>query len=195
MATKLERLLQEIDPSRTIDPVERRIDAALARYQRQTNRVASWEEMETSLADMVQLGRNAALNLPAETSQNQHTELDFQMAMQYLAREHSHDTYRMVYDIMSSGAEGGVFAISRTLARLMAADFSQNEINGRVQAFWDSLPADEKLAAAEEYISRYQEVLPERTRQDSILIKASFLKVLQDHPHMIKRLRDLKRPS
>ena len=47
MATKLESLLQEIDPSRTIDVVERRIDAALARYQRQTNRVASWEEMET----------------------------------------------------------------------------------------------------------------------------------------------------
>ena len=77
----------------------------------------------------------------------------------------------------------------------MAADFSQNEINGRAQTFWDSLSVDEKLAAAEEYISRYQEVLPERTRQDSILIKASFLNVLQDHPHMIKRLRNLKRPS
>ena len=195
MATKLERLLQEIDPSRTIDPVERRIDAALACYHRQTNRVASWEEMERSLADMVQLGRNAALKLPAPTNQSQHTELDFQMAMQYLAREYPHDTYRMVYDIMSSGAEGGVFAISRTLARLMAADFSQNEINGRAQAFWDSLSVDEKLAAAEEYLAKYQDVLPERTRQDAILIKASFLKVLQDHPHMIKRLRDLKRPS
>ena len=153
----------------------------------------SWEEYEQCLATLVQLARNAALNLPAETSQN--IELDFHMAMQYLEREYPRDTYRIVYDIMSTGAEGGVFAISRTLAQLMAVDFSQNEINGRVQAFWDSLSVDDKLAVADEYIAKYQEVLPERTRQDSILIKASFLKVLQDHPHMIKRLRDLKRPS
>jgi len=41
MATKLEKLLVEIDPSRTIDVVEKRINDAFA-YYREQNRVGTY---------------------------------------------------------------------------------------------------------------------------------------------------------
>ena len=65
MATKLEKLLEEIDPSRTIDKVEMRINDALAHYRLEKNTVDSWEEHKICLAEMVNIARNAALKIPS----------------------------------------------------------------------------------------------------------------------------------
>jgi hypothetical protein len=191
MASKLEKLLQDIDPSRTIDVVEKRINHALANYRREKNTVDSWEEYQEYLAKFVRLARNAAFDLPADAGQS--LEFDFKNAIQYLEEEYPRSTSRTVYDIMSTGAEGGVLGLSRTLAGLMAEDFSQNEIRGRVSTYWQSLSVDEKLASADEYIKKYKDILPRKTTQDVVSIKANFVKVLNNHPRMIKRLRDLKR--
>jgi hypothetical protein len=191
MATKLETLLADIDPARTIDVVESRINGALARYHQNKNTVDSTEAFERCLADFEQIARNAALNLPRGTAVN--LKLNFQQALRYLERDYPQRTYQAVYNIMSSGAEGGILAISRKLARRMAEHFAENEINGRVQVYWASLSTDEKLAAADDYIQLYKDILPHNSLQDVIRLKANFPEVLQNHPPMIKRLRDLQR--
>jgi len=106
MATKLEKLLEEIDPSGTIDKVERRISDALSGYHREQNTVDSWEEHKTCLAEMVQIGRNAVLNLPDDFSND--LEQNYHEAIHYLEREYG--SIQAVYDIMRTGAEGGINA-------------------------------------------------------------------------------------
>lgn len=62
MPTKLDKLLDDIDPSKTIDVVENRINMALSEYYRRKNTVESWEEYIECLADFVRQAGNAALN-------------------------------------------------------------------------------------------------------------------------------------
>ncbi len=187
MATKLEKLLEEIDPSGTIDKVERRISDALSGYHREQNTVDSWEEHKTCLAEMVQIGRNAVLNLPDDFSND--LEQNYHEAIHYLEREVG--SIQAVYDIMKTGAEGGIYKILRTLARLMAEDYSQNEIKARVAAYWSRLSVDEKLAAPDEYVEKYQDILAQKTREETVRLKVAFWQVLEEHPRMLKRLREL----
>jgi hypothetical protein len=147
------------------------------------------EECKECLAEFVRVARNAALRLSGDAGND--IEMNFSSAIHYLEREYG--TSRTVYDIMSSGEEGGVYGIYRTLARLMAEEFSQNEIGAKVSAYWHNLSVDEKLSAPDEYIEKYKNILPQKTREDAIRLKASFWKVLNDHPRIIKDIRDLKR--
>ena len=135
---------------------------------------------------------NFGLNIPHYTADD--IEMNLNRALQYLKKEYPKNTIQAVYDIMSTGAEGGVYQILRTLARLMAIEISQNEITAIVVDYWKGLSSDEKLAAPEEYINKYKNILPrEIVNRASARFKGSFLKVLEQHPQMIKRVRDLSR--
>jgi len=191
MATKLEKLLEEIDPSRTIDKAEMRINDALAHYRLENNTVDSWEEHKIYLAEMVTVARNAVLNIPGNIGSD--LEINYSQAFHYLEREFG--TIQAVYDIMRTGAEGGIYKILRTLARLIAEDYSQNEIEARVAAYWSRLSIGEKFAAADEYIALYRDILPQRIKGEALRLRISFCQVLDDHPRMLKRIRDLKHSS
>ena len=187
MATKLEKLLEEIDPSRTIDKAETRINDALAHYRLEKNTVTSWEEHKICLAEMVTIARNAILNIPSNIGSD--LEINYSQAFHYLEGEYS--SIQAVYDIMKTGAEGGIYKILQTLARLMAEDYSQNEIKARVAAYWSRLSVDEKLAAPDEYIEKYRDILPQKIKENPIRLKVAFWQVLEEHPRMLKRLREL----
>ena len=91
---------------------------------------------------------------------------------------------------MLSGAEGGIYTILKSLVRLMAEYFSQNEIGARVSDWWDTLSQDEIRALPDEYLRKYQNILPYSTREDNIRVRTNFYQVLVEHPRMIKRIRD-----
>ena len=103
--------------------------------------MTSWEEHKICLAEMVTIARNAVLNIPSNIGSD--IEINYSQAFHYLEREYG--TIQAVYDIMRTGAEGGIYKILRSLARLMAEDYSQNEINARVAAYWSRLSMDEML--------------------------------------------------
>ncbi|MCH9008277.1 hypothetical protein IIA29_09775 [candidate division KSB1 bacterium] len=190
MASKLQHLLQDIDPAKTIDVVEQRINRVLGNYQRDKNSVDSWADYKACLAQFLQAARNAALRLSDDVGRD--LEANFGSALHYLARAYPGNTLQTVYSMMQSGAEGGVYKIVTTLARLMAEEFAQNEINARISHYWLNLTVEEQLAAGDEYVALYQDLLPGNTREEMVRIKASFLRVLQDHPRMLKRMRELR---
>jgi len=190
VASKLQHLLRDIDPAKTIDGVEQRINRVLVNYQRDKNSVDSWADYKACLAQFLQAARHAALRLSGDVGSDQ--EANFGSALHYLARAYPGNTLQTVYSMMQSGAEGGVYKIVTTLARLMAEDFAQNEINARISHYWLNLTVDEQLAAGDEYVAMYQDLLPENTVEEMVRIKASFLRVLQDHPRMLKRMRELR---
>ncbi len=76
----------------------------------------------------------------------------------------------------------------------MIDEYSGNEIRARISYFWYPLSADEKLSAIDEYLLKYGHFLPpELTEGNAARIKASFQKVLEEHPRLIKRLRYIGR--
>jgi len=186
MATKLDKILDEIDPSRTIDDVENLINNAFASYYREKNTVDSWNEIEPCLADIFRTLENAALSIGGEFRGN--VGFDGSRAMHLLSQEYGSN--QTVYDIMLSGAEGGIYSILKALARLMAEEYSRNEIGARVSDWWESLSTEEKLEAPDEYLRKFSEILPQSVIQDNYRLKAYFWQVLEEHPRLIKRIRD-----
>ncbi len=73
----------------------------------------------------------------------------------------------------------------------MGEEYSENEIQAKVTAYWESLSNDEKLAAPDEYLEKYEDVMPRNSKEYAFRLKMSFWQVLADHPRMLKRLRDL----
>jgi len=189
MPTKLEKLLEEIDPKQTIDIIEKRIEKALSNYHRDKNTVDSWEEYEKCLADFTRLARNAVTNMPPGAGDD--LGINFGEALRYLSKEYPNNTMQTVYEIMRTGVEGGIYQIIKTLARIMAEEFSQNKITSRVVDYWNSLSIDEQLQAPDEYIKKYKDILPSRILERPARFKGFFWKVLEQHPKMIKSVRDL----
>ncbi len=187
MSSKLELLLEQIDPSRTINVNERLINEAAARYYRGKNSVDSWDDIEPCLAEIFRALENAVLQLGDNYELN--TKFDSSRALNLLSREYGSE--QTVYNIMLSGAEGGINSILKTLARLMAEQYSNNEINARVNDYLNSLSIDEQFAASDEYLKKYQDILPQAIREEPYRIKAQFRQVLVDHPRMLNRYRNL----
>ena len=193
MPTKLDQLLNAIHPSKTIDPIEKRLNQALANFNPGKNVVSSWEEYHEVLAEFVRQARNIALNAPSNAGHN--IEINFGEALRYLRDDYPGNTLQVVYQIVSTGAEGGLYQILKTIARRMAEEFSQNEITSRVVEYWDSISTDEKLAAPHEYIKKYQNVLPRQIVDgDNVRFRGFFWKVLEQHPRMLKQVQELGRP-
>ena len=80
-----------------------------------------------------------------------------------------------------------------TTARLMVQEFTANEIRARVSEFWKNLSTHEQFSIADEYVERFRDILPRKTTEEIVRIKSSFVKVLNDHPWIVKELRDRNR--
>ncbi len=193
MSSKLDRLLDEIHPSRNIDVVEANINRAMAGYYRSSNTVSSWEEYQECLAEFVRQARNAVLHAPSGAGHN--NDVNFGEALGHLKNDYPGDTLQAVYDIVRTGAEGGIYQILRTIARHMAEEYSQNEITAKVVSYWNSLSVDEKIAAPYEYIKKFSNVLPRQIVEgDNVRFRGFFWKVLEQHPRMLKQVQELGRP-
>jgi hypothetical protein len=76
----------------------------------------------------------------------------------------------------------------------MVDGYAGNEIAARISNFWETLSTDEKVAVSREYLGKYGHLLPpELTSGSAARIRANFLKVLEEHPGIMKRLRNLGR--
>jgi len=104
------------------------------------------------------------------------------------------DGFKAGFEIVRTGKEGGLYRVLKTVADLMTEKYAQNEISARISRYWDSLTLDEKLAAPEEYLRKYGYLLPgELIEGSAARIRAHFLKVLEEHPKMIRRMRQIGR--
>lgn len=109
-------------------------------------------------------------------------------------KEYGPNGERAAFEIARTGAEGGIYTVLRAVAKQMLEEYSGNEITSKIIRFWEELSAGERQTATGEYLKKYGHLLPsELTEGDGVRVRANFLKVLQEHPHLIKRLRDIGR--
>ena len=191
--TKQEQLLKSIDPSRTIELIARRVDRAINTFPPGPCQIARYDEFIPHFVRCCRHVEATILDLSGELPE---ASLDFEWGryIPVLRRAYGSEGVKTAFELVRTGNEGGLYAVIRKLGEVLAEQYAENEIAARVWSYWNGLSVDEKLAAADEYLSKYGHLLPsELTEGRAGRIRANLPKVLQEHPKMIQRLRRVGR--
>jgi len=192
METRLNRLLESIDPGVTLDQVSARIDEALNSFNMESGIIQKWDEFKRVLTRFHWHVQKAILR--TRLSRTPDPEIEWGRCCGILLKEYGLNGEKAAFELARTGAEGGLYRVLKSVARRMIDEYAGNEISAKICHFWHGLSVDEQLAATEEYLEKYGHLLPpELTEGSAARIKAHFVKVLEEHPHIIMRLRRLGR--
>lgn len=192
MPTKLDMLLQSIDPSRTLDKVAGDVDRAINSFSRKRAVIGTWDEYVSFFADFYRHLETVVLRVRGGSPNDK--EFQWGQCIRLLNKAFGPSGYKAAFEMVRTGKEGGLYRVLKTLADQMAEEYSQNEISARISYYWDSLTLNEKLAASDEYLRKYGHLLPgELVDASAARIRAEFLRVLEEHPKMIQRMRQIGR--
>ncbi|MBW1896915.1 MAG: hypothetical protein JRI47_07635 [Deltaproteobacteria bacterium] len=188
MSTKLDRLLESIDPSRTLDQVSTRVDQAVNSFAMEQATIEDWNEYESFLAEFYRHIENVVLRIgPGGPSDK---EFYWGRCSKLLNKAFGTSGYKAAFEMVRTGEEGGLYSVLKNVADLMAEQYAQNEISARISNYWNNLSLDEKLAAPDEYLGNYGHLLPaELTEGNATTLRLNFIRVLEEHPKMIHRMR------
>ena len=192
MKTKLDRLLESIHPARTLDQVSARVDEALNSFKVKSGIIENWEEFRTVLTKFYHHVENVVLRI--QHSRLLDPDIDWGRCYQLLIKEYGPNGEKTAFEMVRTGTEHGLYGVLKAVARRMVDGYVGNEIAARISNFWETLSTDEKVAVSREYLGKYGHLLPpELTSGSAARIRANFLKVLKEHPRMVKRLRSIGR--
>lgn len=192
MKTKLDLLLESIDPARTLEQVSARVDEALNSFRVKSGIIEDWEEFRTVMTGFFRHVENVILRIRPSWSPD--PDMDWGRCYNLLIKEYGTNGEKAAFEMVRTGAEGGLYGVFKAVARRMIGDYAQNEIAAKVAEFWGALSTDEQLSASQEYLNKYGHLLPsELTSGSAARLRANFLKVLAEHPRIIKRLKNIGR--
>jgi hypothetical protein len=192
MATKLDILLESIDPVRTFDQVSARVDQAVNAFAMQQSIIEDWDAYESFLAEFYRHIITVVLRMGGGPPDGK--EFYWDRCANLLNKAYGPAGYKAAFEMARTGKEGGLYGILKTLADQMVEEYAQNEISARIAHYWESLTLDEKLAAPDEYLKKYRHFLPgELTEGSAARIRANFPKVLEEHLKIIRRTRQIFR--
>ena len=192
METKLESFLSKIDPSRTYDDVSVRVDRGFNSFVMPREAITSYEEYENVIADFY--GHIQSVVLRLDTGSPKDRQFHWPLCLTLIEKAFGPTGYHTTYTITETGKEGGIYNILKQIANLMAEQYTQNQINYEIHTYWNSLTVNEKLTATNEYIGKYGHLLPgDMTMGNAPRIKAFFVKVLEEHPKLIRKMRKIGR--
>ena len=192
MTTNLDMLLESIDPSRTYDQVSARVDEAVNDFAMHRPIIEDWDEYENYLADFYRHIETVVLRMGSGVPDNR--EYYRGQCANLLNKAFGPSGFKAAFEMVRTGKEGGLYQVLKTVADLIAEKYAQNEIFARISHYWESLTLDEKLAAPDEYLSKYGYLLPpELTEGSAARLRANFPKVLEEHPKMIRQMRRIGR--
>lgn len=192
MPTKLDKLLESIDPSRTVDKVSADVDRAVNSFTTSRTIIKDWNEYEKFLADFCQYVETTMFKLGASVPE--YREFYWSRCVNIINNEFGPSGTKTAFEMVRTGKEGGLYRILKIITDKMAEKYAQNEISARISAYWNRLTVDEKLAAVDEYLSKFGHLLPtEFTDGSAVRLKVHFTKVLNEHPKMIRRMRQIVR--
>jgi hypothetical protein len=192
MTTRLDHLLEDISPERTLDVLSARADAALNSFHMTQGRITHWDDFTDCLGrflqhlDAVLLHLRKPLDVPVAYY--------WQRCVPLLLDLFGRNGEKSAFEAARTGTDGGLYAVLKAVANKVADQYATNEISARVLNYWNGLGVDEQLAATTEYLSKYGRYLPsELTEGSAARIRANFHRVLEEHPRIIRRLRRVGR--
>jgi len=188
MATKLEQLLDSIDPTNTLDRTFAHADEAINSFPLETGQITDWQEFQTCLADFLCHVEANVLRLSASSQEYQ--DHHWSRCTQLLRDAYGVNGEKAAFEMARTGKEGGLLAVLRGLALRIAERYAQNEVSARVGQYWEELTTDEMISATTEYLEKYGHLLPsELTEGSAARLRANFPKVLEKHPHLLQQIR------
>lgn len=192
MATKLDQLLADIDPEKTIKKTYNRANEAINALNCSTGLIDSWGEFTDFMGGFLKHLDYYTLHLyePVDVSIDYY----WSVCARILMRIYGKNGEKAAFDMARTGNDGGLYAVLKALAMHVAEEYSQNEIRARISHYWNELSVDEQLEAADEYIEKYGHLLPsELTEKSAGRVRANLPKYLEKHPSMIQKLRGIGR--
>ncbi|PKN62632.1 MAG: hypothetical protein CVU57_23575 [Deltaproteobacteria bacterium HGW-Deltaproteobacteria-15] len=192
MPSKLDKLLESIDPARTYNAVSADVDRAVNSFSAKQATINDLEGFENLLAGFCRHIEETVLRYGAGVPPNK----DFYWARcsNFLAKEFGPSGWKNAFEMARTGKDGGLYRILKIIAEKMAEEYAHNEVSARISVFLGSLTTDEKLAAADEYVRKYGHLLPhEFTEANAARLKVHFRQVLEEHPTLISSTRSIGR--
>jgi hypothetical protein len=184
--------LTSIDPAKTIDITMKRADKALNSFDLTCIQVMNVSCLKNVLIKFFRHTENTILKIPNFSTTD--TEMEWSRCYEFLEASYGEDALRHIYHIAKTGVDGGLYGVLKNQAKQMAYGYAKNEIKAKVRSVWNNLSVDEKLRFADSYIEKYKSILPpDLTESKGAVIKANFPKVMDKHPHMIKKFRNILR--
>ena len=186
--TKLDALLASIDPSRTLDPTAADADRALNTFPMRSAVFTNWDAYVAFMSQLVCHIENTILHLnPPRPVSPPH---DWSHCISILQEEFGSEGFKAAFEMVRTGNEGGLLAVTRVVAKRMGSEYAQNQINARVYFYYKDLTASDRMAAVGEYVAKYGHLLPsEITEGQAARLLLNLQKVLEDHPRLIQRMR------
>ncbi|MCY2928051.1 MAG: hypothetical protein NTV86_00880 [Planctomycetota bacterium] len=192
MASKLDRLIESLHPTRTFDEVRRRADDALNTFNVGASQMENWDRFRHCLIQFLHHAEIRLLRLSRSCPMG--LDFDWGRCCHILMRVYGPNGEKAAFEMARTGNEGGLYAVLRTMAQTMADNYAQDEIEAKVNTYWSYLSVDEKLAAGDEYLAKYGKLLPsELTEGSAARVRANLPKVLEEHPKIIRRLTSVGR--
>jgi len=192
MKTKLDILLEEIDPGKTYDDVSARVDKAVNSFQVKKGVIRDWDTYTTILSDFFRHAENIILNIPGFRSPDPN--FDWNRCCKLLSKGYGPDGDKTAFENVRTGSRGGLYDVLKNIAEEMIYQYAGNETSAKINHLWNKLSMDEQFQMMDEYILKYGHLLPsELTEGSAARIKVNFVKVLEEHPRMVRRMRNVGR--
>ena len=190
--SQLDSLLDDIHPSRLSEKYGKWADDALNSFGMEAAQIEDWDRFRHFLIKFHHHveSRILQLSLPYHGG----TDFEWGRCVQVLMRAFGKNGDHAAFEMARTGNEGGLYAVLRKMAEVMAGHYGQNAVEARISIYWSSLSVAEQFAAIDEYLAKYGYLLPsELTENGAMRIKCNFIKVLEEHPKIIQRLREIGR--
>lgn len=192
MATKLDRLLESINPARTIDKVSADVDRAVNSFAKRRATIDNWNEYEACLSDFCRHIEKEVLKYGSGVPENR--DIYWTRCSNFLTKKYGPNGSKKAFELVTTGRDGGLYGILKSIAGMMAEEYSHKEVSARISQYLNALSTDEQLAAAEEYLRKQGSILPSEFKEGSaVLLKVHFRQILEEHPKTIQRMRRIGR--
>ena len=192
MSTKLDKILDSIDPTLTLDQVSARVDDAVNSFQVGTAAIDDWATFKAILTRFFRHVENFILQIKYFPSPN--PDIDWGRCCRLLMQEFGPSGEKASFEMARTGKEGGIYAVLKAIAKRMIREYGQNEIMAKANTFWEGLTLDEKMTIPNEYLDKYGHLIPEELSEGTgVMVRANFPSVLKEHPNITSRLRNIGR--
>ena len=139
MSTKLEKLLADIDPSKTYGQTLARADDAINSFSGTSGQITDWDKFSRYMASFTAHVESKILQLhPCPVG----SDFYWLKCMQLLCHIYGSNGEKAAFEMARTGNEGGLFSVLRTVALRMAEEYAENEIEARIADYWKKLTLD-----------------------------------------------------
>lgn len=192
--SKLNDLLERIDPTRTIERFSSILDGVLNSFAYPVSPIDDYSEFRGILGKFCWQVESCMMGSCSEMLADD--DMIEGAALMVLFEAYGSRDAKPAYIVAKSGVDGGIYGVLKKVGQAIAKKYTDRQIRAEVDSFLCELSedGDEYADAMEEYILRFANILPtEALRNDALAVRMNFSQILEMHPYLVKRMREIGR--